>query len=57
MSTAVSEPTPDQIMTAIASALEARDFPAVVALMKMLAVRDPASAQLIYDVIMLGSAS
>lgn len=41
--------TADQICDGIASALKERDFPAVVSLLTMLAVRDPARAQVVYD--------
>jgi hypothetical protein len=35
-------------MQAIARAIEAKDFPAVVSLLKMLAVRDPRQAEVVY---------
>ena len=41
--------TPAQIEEGIANALKARDFPAVVSLLKMLALRDPHRAQVVYD--------
>ena len=45
----VSDYTPAQIEEGIANALKARDFPAVVSLLKMLALRDPYRAQVVYD--------
>jgi hypothetical protein len=41
----------DQILAAIAAAMKAGDMPAVAGLMRMLAVRDPASASAILAVI------
>lgn len=43
--------TPAQIMAAISSALREGDMPAAASLVRLLAVRDPASAQLIIDTI------
>ena len=45
----VSDYTPAQIEEGIAAALRARDFPAVVSLLKMLACRDPYRAQVVYE--------
>ena len=45
----VSDYTPAQIEEGIANALKARDFPAVVSLLKMLACRDPYRAQVVYE--------
>jgi hypothetical protein len=45
------EVTADEVMNAIASALKARDFPAAVDLLHVLAVKDPASAEAIYETI------
>lgn len=45
--------TPAQIMEGITSALRAGDMEAVSVLLTMLALQDPDSAQVIYDVIML----
>ena len=44
--------TAEQITAGIAEAVKVRDFPAVVSLLKMLAVRDPAKAQVVYDSMM-----
>ena len=41
--------TPEQITAGIAEAVKARDFPAVVSLLKMLAVRDPRQAEVVYE--------
>jgi len=41
--------TPDQITAGIAEAVKARDFPAVASLLKMLAVRDPRQAEVVYE--------
>jgi len=41
--------TADQITAGIAEAVKARDFPAVVSLLKMLAVRDPRQAEVVYE--------
>ena len=41
--------TADQITAGIAEAVKARDFPAVVSLLKMLAFRDPRQAEVVYD--------
>ena len=43
------EYTPAQIEEGIANALKARDFPAVVSLLKMLACRDPHRAKVVYE--------
>lgn len=43
------EYTADQIEQGIASAIKAHDFPAVVSLLKMLAVRDPRRAEVVYE--------
>lgn len=43
--------TPDQIEGAIAEAIRDRDFPAVVSLLKLLAVRAPDRAQAVLDTI------
>ena len=45
----VSDYTPAQIEEGIAEALKARDFPAVVSLLKMLALRDPHRAKVVYE--------
>lgn len=45
--------TPDQIMHAIAGAISDHDFPATVSLLRMLAVKDPVSAQKIYDAVLM----
>ena len=45
----VSDYTPAQIEEGIANALKARDFPAVVSLLKMLALRDPHRAKVVYE--------
>jgi hypothetical protein len=47
-------PTAGELTEGIARALKARDMPAVVALLKWLAVIDPVQAQLVYDTIKLG---
>ncbi len=44
-------PTSEQLMEGIARALKARDFPAAVALLHVLAVVDPASAETICEAI------
>ena len=49
MTVNVSLPTPEQFMDGIARALKARDFPAAVALLRALAVVDPASAEVICE--------
>ena len=41
--------TADQITASIAQAIKARDFPAVVALLKMLALKDPHQAEVVYQ--------
>ena len=46
------EPSVEEITEAIADAVRAHDFPAVVSLMKMLALRNPDLAQSIYDAMM-----
>ena len=43
--------TPDQITGGIAMAIRDRDLAVVPGLLKLLAVQDPARAQLIFDVI------
>lgn len=43
--------TADELVYAIGLALEARDFEAAVALLKMLAVVDPRQAQAVLDVV------
>jgi hypothetical protein len=45
--------TDAQLIGAIAAALRASDMPAVVGLLKMLAVQNPREAEIIYDAIML----
>ena len=45
----VRQYTADEICEGIAEALKARDFPAVVSLLKMLACRDPYRAQVVYE--------
>ena len=45
--------TPAQIMAGISSAMGENDMPAVVSLLKMLAAKDPDSAQAILDMIEL----
>jgi hypothetical protein len=47
--TDVRQYTPAQIEEGIAEALKARDFPAVISLLKMLAFRDPHRAQVVYE--------
>ena len=49
----ISGYTSDQITDGITVALAARDFPAVVALLKLLALKDPDRAQTLYDVMKL----
>lgn len=49
--TTASDYTPAQIMTAISAALNEGDMPAVVSLLRLLAVKDPTSAQMILDAI------
>ena len=44
----MAEYTATQIEEGIAEALKARDFPAVVSLLKMLACRDPYRAEVVY---------
>lgn len=41
--------TPAQIMAAISAALKAGDMPAAAGLVRLLAVKDPTSAQMILD--------
>jgi hypothetical protein len=50
----VSTYTADQITEAIALAVRAHDMPAVVSLLKRLAVTDPVQAQAVYDTLKLG---
>ena len=45
----VSDYTPTQIEEGIAEAVKARDFPAVISLLKMLALRDPHRAEVVYE--------
>ncbi len=44
--------TAEEITKGIANAIEARDFPAAVSLLKMLAVRDPHRAEVVYESMM-----
>ena len=44
-----AEYTAEQITAGIAVAVKAHDFPAVVSLLKMLAVRDPRQAQVVHE--------
>jgi len=48
--------TAEELTEGIASALQARDLPAAVALLKMLACTDPVQAQAVLDTIELGLA-
>lgn len=41
--------TAEQIMTGISAAIKDRDWLAVEGLMKLLAIKDPESAQIVYD--------
>lgn len=41
--------TPDEICQGIASAVKARDFPAVISLLKLLALQDPVQASVVYE--------
>ena len=50
--TEVSDCTPAQIEAGIALAIKEHDFPAVVSLLKMLAVRDPRRAEVVYGSMM-----
>ncbi len=43
-----ADATPEEIMQGIAKAITAKDFPAVVALLKLLAVKDPCQAEVVY---------
>lgn len=43
--------TPAQIMAAISAALKAHDMEAAAALVRLLAVKDPVSAQMILDAV------
>ena len=47
--------TAAQIMAAMSLAIRAGDMPSVSALLHMLALKDPASAQLLMDTIKLGT--
>lgn len=40
--------TADEICTGIASAIKAHDFPAVIGLLKLLALQDPHQAEVVY---------
>ena len=40
--------SPEQVMTGIANAIKARDFEAVIALLKVLAIKDPHQAEIVY---------
>jgi hypothetical protein len=48
--------TPDQVMAGIAAAIQARDWEAVEGLLKILAVKDPFQAQLVYDMLIFAAA-
>lgn len=41
--------TSDEICSGIASAVKARDFPAVISLLKLLALQDPHQAEVVYQ--------
>lgn len=45
----MAEFTAEQIMQGISAAIKAHDFPAVIALIKMLAIVDPQQAELVYE--------
>ena len=47
----VRQYTADQIEAGIAEAVKARDFPAVVSLLRMLACRDPHRAGVMYEAV------
>lgn len=48
--------TPDQVMAGIGRAIEARDWEAVEGLLKILAVKDPWQAQMVYDMLIFAAA-
>jgi hypothetical protein len=52
----MSDFTTDEVLAAIHAALKARDMPAVVGLLHVLAVKDPAAAEAILAVIDLARA-
>ena len=56
MTTVATEWNPEVLTRIIHEAMKARDFPAVVAALKVLAVTDPAQAQAVLDTIELGLA-
>jgi len=41
--------TPEQVMEGIANAVKARDFEAVITLLKVLAIKDPRQAEVVYE--------
>lgn len=54
MTTVAAEWNPEVLTRIIHEAMKARDFPAVVAALKVLAVTDPVQAQAVYDTIEIG---
>ena len=44
--------TPEQVMAGIAKAIQAHDFEAVITLLKVLAVKDPRQAEVVYESMM-----
>jgi len=56
VTTVATEWNPEVLTRIIHEAMKARDFPAVVAALKVLAVTDPAQAQAVLDTIELGLA-
>lgn len=46
---AESKFTPDEICQGIASAIKAKDFSAVISLLKLLALADPVKAEVVYQ--------
>lgn len=56
MSSPVAEFTAAQIEHAIAMAIKERNFPMVIDLLKLLALKDPERAQIVYDVLCIATA-
>ena len=50
----ITTPTAGQLVEGIGNALSACDFPAVVALLRVLAVTDPVQAESVYEALKLG---
>lgn len=55
MSSPVAEFTAAQIEHAIATAIKERNFPMVIDLLKLLALKDPERARVVYDVLVIAT--